>query len=690
MKKNAYILLGLVAAIMGCAKEAIESVDVPQEEVYSEFVVICGSCPVSTKTDISEGKTSWEKGDTISVVYDGTAYIYTAYEAGSTTYFTSTDGIASYDSTKTMMAYYPAVTADGVVSIDETRTVTFASDSQSNSAEAPLVGFPSSNTSTENVVAMGFKNIFSIIELRVDAGEISSKAVSMTVEPVDSSEFQGYITVSGTVDYETLEVTPLSQGTCLTLEFTDGADLSSALTVKFPVGRFSTTEGLKLTVTTEDGSKYYRNIYKSGLTSYTLTDGVYTPMHFAKELYAFAASGGISSAEDLVNFATAVNTGTSISTWMNAEGKVCLLNDIDMSEVTSWTPIGDGTCSWSSNVITITGNPFTGYFDGQGYSIKNFNLTCTNETTLGTVGLFGVIGTGAVVENIVIDATSCLNVTSAVGCESGILSGVLLEGTVRNIVNYAPLTFTNTSATVRQTMGIIGFAYARDYEAVMEKVVNYGAVTGEAGSNTNNGATAVQIAGICGFSSNEGTSTEYVRINDCINYGDITSSCARAAGIVGAANRYTYMCGCVNYGDNANSFSKSDNARIGNITCITGSGSIMEDCINYGDVICSTSGGCGGLICLVNHKSNEFIRCKSYGRVISDRSSYVGTFFGQCTLAAAFEDCVAGGAYGTYNSGEYSMVEITSDNYMDYIGTYNSSATGVTSSNIAYASYSSE
>ena len=53
------------------------------------------------------------------------------------------------------------------------------------------------------------------------------------------------------------------------------------------------------------------------------------------------AKGGISTAADLVNFAKAVNNGTSTSRWQNDAGEIVLLNDIDMSSVTSWTPIGD-------------------------------------------------------------------------------------------------------------------------------------------------------------------------------------------------------------------------------------------------------------------------------------------------------------------------------------------------------------
>ena len=75
---------------------------------------------------------------------------------------------------------------------------------------------------------------------------------------------------------------------------------------------------------------------------------------FANTLYNISASidllqdpkeaeskGGISTAADLVAFAKAVNSGASTARWQNEAGEIVLLNDIDMSSVSSWTPIGD-------------------------------------------------------------------------------------------------------------------------------------------------------------------------------------------------------------------------------------------------------------------------------------------------------------------------------------------------------------
>ena len=70
--------------------------------------------------------------------------------------------------------------------------------------------------------------------------------------------------------------------------------------------------------------------------------------------------------------------------------------------------------------------------------------------------------------------------------------------------------------------------------------------------------------------------------------------------------------------------------------------------------------------------------------MISDETTYRGTFFQQCNLAASFSACIAAGDVGTYNGGSYQMVGVNANNYFNYIGSHNSSATNVTPDNIIY------
>ena len=685
--KKAYILFLSAALIFsGCTRDP-EITD-PAPLPASSGLVIKAACPSTTRTDINEGKSTWEAGDRITVVYDGAAYAYTAAESGAATTFTSDAGIVSYDPSKPLTAYYPATTAEGTVGVEAEREIAFQGAEQANTACAPLVGTPLENNLSEGALHVTFRNIFSVIELRIDAGGLTSPARSITVEPASEEGFEGFLTFTGTVDPATLALTPAAggTGTKLTLKFPEGADLTKPQTIKFPVGRFTSPAGLKLTLATDDGESYTKNIYKSGIRTYTEKEGAFAARHLAKALYAFAPPGGIWTADDLVAFAAAVNAGETLAPWQNDEGVVVLLDDIDMTGVTSWTPIGDATFALSGNALTVnTGRPFTGFFDGQDYSICNFKMACDNADAGRAWGLFGALGPGAVVENLIFDSSCSLEVTASKATDCGILAGLVYDATVRNVTNNAPMSFDGSAGNVRMTMGIVGLAFANE-GVVIDRLTNEADLTGEGGGNTTNGATGVQIGGICGFSTNHASSANAVVFTDCVNRGDLSTKAARASGIVAAANRYTHLTDCTNYGHNVNAFATSGNARIGNITCITGTGAKLTKVVNRGDVICQTNGAAGGIVCLVNHADNEFVGCENYGRIISDRenNNYKGTFFGQCNMAAQFRNCIAQGDVGKYNDGSYVMSGVNAGNYMDYLGAHSAAAVNVTRENILY------
>ena len=566
----------------------------------ADGLVIVAACPPATRTDIEEGKSTWEAGDRITVVYDGAAYEYTAAEAGPTTAFTSEAGIADYDASKPLTAYYPATTAEGVVSVEAERTIALDAESQSNPARAPLVGLPTSGNLAEGALEVTFRNIFSVIELRIDAGELASAAQSLTVELADEAAFEGFLSFEGTVDPETLALTPAENGTgnSLIFNFAEGVDLTKPQTIKFPVGRFRSEAGLRLTLGTADGKSYSKNIYKTGITSYAEQGGVFRAKHMAKALYAFAPQGGISTADDLIEFAAAVNAGETLAPWQDDKGVVVLLDDIDLAEVTEWTPIGAATSKLESNALSITsGRPFTGYFDGQGHTIRNLKMVCKAAQATSAWGFFGAVANGAVVENLIFDASCSLEDKATAGTDCGVVAGLVYEATVRNVVNKAPISFDGAAPDeTRMTIGMVGLAFADKNGARLEKLVNHGALTATSGGNTKNGATGIHVGGIVGFSSNKSNTMAVVTIAECANYGDLDTQVARASGIVAAANRYTEIENCVNEGDNVNAFATVNSARIGNITCITAVGSKITNTVNRGNVICKTSGAAGGIV----------------------------------------------------------------------------------------------
>lgn len=682
MNKRILSTMAGLLVLAGCAKEAA-----PQLQ-NNDYLVIKAECGTMTKTDMVQGESSWEAGDVITVVYDGKAYEYVASAAGETTTFTSSAGITGYDASKPITAYYPATDVNGTVKVDAEKSVTFKTGAQANSSCAPLVGTPKDNNLVGGALSMVFKNIFSVIELDVDAGNLTGKAKSLTLEPADASDFEGYLTVAGTVDPKTLAVTATSTGTSLKVVLPENADPAKAMTIKIPVGRFSTAKGLKVTFETTEG-KFDRVIYKTGLTTFEEKNGIFQVKHFIKPMYAFEATkGGIATAADLLEFAAAVNAGESFAKWMNSEGKVVLLNDIDMSSVTTWTPIGSAVLTWASNKLTCnSGNPFTGYFDGKGHALKNFKMECTNSTAGTAWGFFGALGAGAVVENIVFDSTCALELKSTNPTDCGVVAGLAWDAKIRNITNNASMTFSgDASANKRVTMAVVGMAFAQADSVVIKNVINNGAMKASDGGTTQNGGNAVHVAGVLGFGTNHIDTGDIVAVIDCVNNADMESATARTSGIVAACNRYTHIRGCVNNGHQTNTHPKSGNARLGNITCITGAGSAIYDSKNYGDVISTTSAALGGVLCLVNGDDNVLDGVESYGRVISDKenNAYKGTFFGQCSKKAIFKNCVAGGTVGKYNGGDYQMETITADNYFEYIGQVGSAAVNVTKENIRY------
>ena len=80
---------------------------------------------------------------------------------------------------------------------------------------------------------------------------------------------------------------------------------------------------------------------------------------------------GISSARELVAFATAANAGEDITPWADREGVISLTADIDMAKVKDFVPIA----------------VFDGIFDGGCHTISNWKTTA---------GLFHIVSEKAV------------------------------------------------------------------------------------------------------------------------------------------------------------------------------------------------------------------------------------------------------------------------------------------------------
>ncbi len=378
----------------------------------------------------------------------------------------------------------------------------------------------------------------------------------------------------------------------------------------------------------------------------------------------------ISSKEELMQFATDVNAGA-----IPAGMQILLTQDIDMSGVENWVPIGNAAISPASNVssIEVTGGyPFSGVFDGGGHVIRNLKLATESTDAEHVYGLFGVVK-DAEIRNLQIgDETpagnSSLTVTTPTSVWAGTLAGVAVDSKISDCTSYAAVSYDSTTASSSRVFigGLVGCCFSDTTETYLDQLKNYGAISADAHGNTANGLTsAPHIGGVCALTSANSTNKKINHVEYCANYGDIVSNTARTAGIIGAANSYTAFNSCTNYGNQTNSI--GDTGRLGAITVILGTGSSMIDCVNNGDLISTNGARVGGIVSLPNNETNTFSGCANFGKIISD-ASYRGVFFGYNSVASTWVNCTAGGQVGVYNGGSYIFDSYTDEMKELYLG----------------------
>lgn len=73
-------------------------------------------------------------------------------------------------------------------------------------------------------------------------------------------------------------------------------------------------------------------------------------------------------------------------------------NDIDMSGVNDWTPIGTGLDN--ENIAMPEKNMFSGSFDGKNHTIHNFTINYSSNNTSAMCGLFGLSKSGCTISNL--------------------------------------------------------------------------------------------------------------------------------------------------------------------------------------------------------------------------------------------------------------------------------------------------
>ena len=260
----------------------------------------------------------------------------------------------------------------------------------------------------------------------------------------------------------------------------------------------------------------------------------------------------IGTAEELAEFAARVNGGESFT-----NKTVALTANIDLSDYDPWTPIGKN------------GAQFDGSFDGHGYVIDNLYVTKSNG------GLFGVVGTNAVIQNV--------------GVASGLIGSETVNsnflGGIAGWSNGADFINCWNGADICSGGGYAGgiVGTVRDGgESLIQGCYNVGAVY-----SLNNGT---RIGGIVGHlaTSNNGTAVA-VTIDSCYNLGEISGH-SDIGGLVGGVQDGHHIQNCYSAGNITATYESMPyaGAIIGNTT----SKNVVENCY-YDTAKCDAAFGNG-------------------------------------------------------------------------------------------------
>lgn len=372
----------------------------------------------------------------------------------------------------------------------------------------------------------------------------------------------------------------------------------------------------------------------------------------------------IPDAAEFIDFLKAVNAGNAVTRWMDDNGEVVLSADIDLSEFTEWQQFVVASTNANNN-CNITGNAFTGVFNGNGFKITGFNPT-VHLAANQTFGLFPAVKEG-VVKNVVLEGN--VTITAEGQSDAGMLVGTAFNATVQNVTVNGKLTSAGTTVAKRFSLGgVCGFAYSEEKtKTVIDKATVNAEVEFVGGANLVNGATCAMYGGIAGFSTTPKAIGDFgVIISDCVNNGNMNVTLGRCSGIVATANSGTTLSGCINNGDQIN---KIANGRLGNVVCNLAYNSHIYNCVNNGDLDATADGykgTVGGIFALAGDATSIIEGGGNYGTIktLSTAGKYIGLLWANHNNTIPTKNIVASGRIIV----DGVEREINASNYMEHLG----------------------
>ena len=410
---------------------------------------------------------------------------------------------------------------------------------------------------------------------------------------------------------------------------------------------------------------YRTNIYGKLLTSDVDINVEIKPGYdgeFDNEGYFVDENGKaiVESATGLATIANAIAEGT-----LPSNTEIALEGDIDLAELAQVLRSAEIVSNW--NPIGTSEKPFTGTFDGKGYTIKNLALV-ESEAKEGKayIGFFGY-AENATIKNVVFENVyiniPCLDIDHSqghIGAVAGSLEGTstIENVTVKGNINVYATQDANGASRVAVVAG--GNAYGNVTIKNVHVIANEGSYLI---ANNNTGAIAGQLQG----------KTVY---ENCSSNIDVTVNKFFAGGIVGLAGTNDKFINCHTTGDVAVVAGRSgkahDHYRVGgiaggwadgknnvltlencsytgNISGANSDGSLAETLDYFGYVGRGyTLNGCQGSKVVID--GTEFVQ-------VSNSAAEAGIYtINGCTPVATAEELVAALAAG---EGVYLLNDIT-------------------------------
>ena len=470
----------------------------------------------------------------------------------------------------------------------------------------------------ENVVLLGNSKVEYNIKITSD---ILSGAKFKLLNEAKEEIKQEYVNEEGILDFGTFE------------SYGDGKDIYYAEEIEVPesINLVTRNTKIKIIVTkilNETDGTYITNIgyevedYEVNIESYD-----YIPIYSAEQLQKIGSG-------EVVNI-----NGTDYT--LSADSNYKLMNDIDLNGI-QWKTTG----------------PMNGVINGNNCKISNFYITSSSQVYISEIGMFSVF-TGIIkdleLENFVMSipgfyATGTTNYSGYTG--AGAFAGVMSDGIIdnckvsggiycqmNNVGGFIGHTLPGNTVKIKDCTNSATVVTTNSYN-------NCGGIVGCAlgGLNiinaTNTGnitSTNYNAGGIIGYVDTQQLSL--AEFKNCKNYGQITSSYINSGGIVGNSHFCVKIDDCINYGN------IHSQGRAGGIIAELNEDSIndistINNCSNYGEIIVSGSSQ-GAAAGIVAHGIGYVIvnKCTNEGIVTASGSMGAGGITGEATGVIVITDC---------------------------------------------------